>query len=122
MSKTALGLIGQTASYESIGPYVDGLGTGTAKIGHRTCAAAYAAGDLANGAQVIILIEDSANNRTIWKALYDHSNTRFSRVSLLTTVGSSIIDEAAVDVYIADVYPESVDLEFMQAILMGAMI
>lgn len=104
MSKARLGLIGQTAAYETTGPYVDGLGDGSAKTGYRTAAAAQSAGDLVDGQEVTILIEDASTNRTVWKATYDHGNTRFARVSEILVVGSAISDEAAVDVYVVDDY------------------
>lgn len=126
MSKSRLGLVGQTATYEATGPYVDGLGSGTAITGHRTCATAYAAGDLPNGKPVILLIEDASGNRALWKATYDNSGARFARVSELTVIGSAISDEAAVSVYIADVYPDDVTdlagLQFLQALNFGAFI
>ena len=37
-------LIAQTADYEATGPYVDGLGGGSALTGYRTAATAYTAG------------------------------------------------------------------------------
>jgi hypothetical protein len=94
-------LIGQQASYEETGPYIDGLSTALA--GYRTAGAANTAGDLPTGTQVIVTAFKTGAyaNFLVWQAQYDHANTRFSRVAALAS-GGTIADEDALDIYVSD--------------------
>lgn len=96
-------LIGQTADYNTTGPVIDGLGSGSALSGYRTAATAYTASDLADGEDVILLIYNSSDYTVwaIWDASYDQASGEFDQNSSIASAGT-LNNNDGVDIYVVE--------------------